>query len=246
VNAKNRRENDRKSNTRNTNTKNNNKQGFKPKKKARVYKINANGRFLKNFAFTVKEFLKNPVYTIVNPGAMTRGEGIAVIGLTGLVYSVALLLCMQGSVGERIILALTGVIGFGGADNITHTANVCLGIGVLTAWTYVQYFLFVTMIFLIQKFALRAYADYWDIARRTALTAVPFLTAGVMSLITGIFSVKITAFIAVAAAVISIILVYEMLKELWHGLLADRLIYIMSLTYFVYLIICVNIASAML
>ena len=51
--------------------------------------------------------------------------------------------------------------------------------------------------------------------------------------------------LVLAAAVLSVVLVYEILKSLWQGLLEDRLVYIMSFGYFVYFLVCVNLFIAL-
>ena len=213
-------------------------------KNERVHKVNRNGNFFADLWSIIKEFLKNPVYTVTNPGVMGKAESIVLVGIMGVVFSLVVYFS-KSNVSRGMLGVVSRMIGFKGTQGFVEIANMLLNILTFTAFAYVQYFIMLGIFYVIQRYILRAYTDFWDIARRFAMTTIPISVIGLVGIVIGFFSMRTVVMLVLAAAVLSVVLVYEILKSLWQGLLEDRLVYIMSFGYFVYFLVCVNLFIAL-
>lgn len=237
----------------------NNAQNFKKEKKQKqkrewkrpnfssAKKVNRynDGSFFRNFAHLIKNFFKNPVYTVTNPGAAGKAESIVIVGILGVVVSLVFFFSTS-NVNRGIFSILSRIIGFKGTKGFAQIGGMILNMLAFTAFSYIQFFALSGIFYLIQRYVLRLYTRFWDIAVCIAISTVPIAAVGIIGILVSFFSMHTVITMLCAAAVVTVVLMYEAIKQLWQPLSPDRLIYVMAIGCFVYFGICGNLFAALL
>lgn len=196
-----------------------------------------NGNFFRGFINLIKEFFKNPVYTTTNPGAAGKAESIIIIGILGIVVSLAFFFSTS-NISRSIFSITSRIIGFKGTQGFVQIGNMILNMLTFTAFSYIQFFVLSGIFYLIQKYVLRLYTRFWDIAVCFAISTIPIAAVGAVGILVSFFSMRTVIMMLCAAAAATVVLMYEAVKALWQPISPDRLIYVMAIGGFVYFSIC--------
>lgn len=219
---------------------------FKSKaQKARAVNSFNNGRFWLGFINLVKSFLKNPVYTALNPAYAGKYESILLVGIMGIVLSLVVFFS-TGNISRNIFSMLSRVIGFKGTQGFAEIGNMILNMITVTAFSYIQFFILSGIFYLIQKYVLRLQTKFWDIAVRFAMSAIPMIFVGLIGIVISLFSMQTVLFMLAGTMIVSIAIMYEVFKDMWQPLMPDRIVYIMAGGYFVYFSLCFNLLMRLL
>lgn len=214
------------------------------KKRSKPYNSHS-GNFFVNFKNLIVDFLKNPIYTVKNPGIAGKGETLVLTALLGI--TVSLVVFFSGSTMNRGILSfMSSIFGFKGSRGFADILNMFLNMFTFTVFSYIQFFVLTGIFYMIQRFILRLYTEFWDIARRFSICSIPVIITGIAGIFFAFFSMQTVIMLIAAALIFAVILSFEAVKSMWHGLLEDRAIYLASVGYFVYFLICSNLLLALI
>lgn len=228
--------------------------GQKKEKKKQRKKINFNAwRFLNKrkpkgprpvrhfghrvFTSFIKDSMKDPVFTALNPANAGKGIVFAVLTIFGLLLS-AFLYFLSASSKIEIFWAFSRIISFGGGQWYTVIANIALNTLNIIILTYIAFFVFTGVFCLMIKYMLRRFCSFWNMAVRFAAGIVPVAAALAAGLVLMIFSYQTSVVLAAAAVILNIIVNYEVLKNQMSFLPQDKALYIIILGYFLAASIC--------
>lgn len=211
------------------------------KKRFEEFKDGLNKNAFSNVWRLFKDFIRSPLDTVMNPGIMSKTEVLIFVIIEGIVSGLCVYSVITGA--SRGPLRLLGnLFGFRGVQGY----NVVLG-WLSSAFSgavsgLIIFFLFTGIFYFINKSVFKQFTAYWDFARRFAFVAIPTTLIGAVGVLLGFFSQTTFAVMLLCGISGTIVLVYEILRSMWHSKSATKTIYTMMIGFFIFLLITLYIA----
>lgn len=197
----------------------------------------------KNVWQLIKDFIRSPIETVMNPGRMGKPEIFILVAIEGLICGLCSFSIITGA-SRGPFSFLGNILGFRGMA----------GYSVLSGWAFsalsgaiggiVIFFLYSGIFFLVNKFIFRGFISYWDFIRRFAFVAVPIGIVGIVGIVLGMFSQHMFLLLLLAGVAGTVVLTYELLRSVWHSQTPAKVMYVMLLCLFLFMMIITSLIRA--
>lgn len=210
------------------------------RQKMKREKVNADAKnaFARAWQLFVS-FIKSPSDTVMNPGEMSWATIIILAIFQGIIAGLCVFSVVTGAVRGPISF-LGNAMGFKGMAGyeiikgwVLAAASGALG-GILVFYVYSGIF------FIVNKWILRQFSPYREFVKRFAFVALPLSLLGAVSVILGLFSQTTFILLVICGLVGSVIITYEILRSMWYTKTPGRIMYLMMLCIFVFLLVLIN------
>lgn len=188
----------------------------------------------------VKDFMRSPIETIMNPVGMGMAETLILVIAEGIIGGLCAYSIVTGA-SRGPFSFLGNILGFKGMS----------GYSVLLGWLMsalsgalsgtVIFFIYSGIFYLINKWIFRQFSPYREFIKRFAFVALPMAAVGIAGIVLGMFSQRTFGLLLVAGAVGTVILTYELLRSVWYSKSASKTMLVMMLAIFVFMLIVSNI-----
>jgi hypothetical protein len=189
-------------------------------------------------------FLRDPVYTVSNPGNADRTESIILIALQGIVFSLITFFSYSG-MKRSMLSILVNAVGLKGVGGFKNIGLLLLSMISVTIFNFILYFIITGIFYLESRYLFKSRAEFWDIAVRFAISTLPVTLIGLVGIVISLFSMTTVFTLLIAGMISAIILNYEGLNSVWN-FSPSRTMYIIASGYFIYLGIVYNLVVAVL
>lgn len=190
---------------------------------------------------TIKQFVADPAYIVSNPpGTMRAGSVICFVALLGIVLSLAGYFLVTG-LSRSIFAVSSSMLGFHGMAGYQRTLTMVLSALGGIVWIAALFFLLVGIFYLIDRLFLRQRKNFWEFSSRFALATLPVTVIGAIGIVLSFFSMYTLVMMLAAAAVISLVMVYEGLRTEWSMMSPGKVMYSMALGFFIFFVVCFNL-----
>lgn len=193
-----------------------------------------------NVGSLIRDFIKSPVKTVMNPRGLGNAETMILVVLEGIISGLCTYSIVTGASRGPFRL-LGNLMGFKGVA----------GYGVLKGWLLsavsgaiggvLCFFIFSGIFFLINKFIFKQFTAYRDFARRFAFVAIPSTIIGAIGVLLGFFSQTTFVILLATGAVGSVLVTYEILKSMWYNASSTKLVYTVMAGFFVFAMVIMYI-----
>lgn len=188
----------------------------------------------------VKDFLRSPIETIMNPVGMGMAEMLILVIVEGMIGGLCAYSIITGA-SRGPFSFLGNILGFKGMS----------GYSVLLGWLMsalsgalsgtLMFFIYSGIFYLINKWVFRQFSPYREFIKRFAFVAMPMAAVGIAGIVLGMFSQRTFSLLLIAGAVGTVILTYELLRSVWYSKSASRTMLVMMIAVFVFMLIVSNI-----
>ena len=188
----------------------------------------------------LKDFIKSPIDTIMNPVGMGTPEMLILVIAEGIIGGLCAYSIITGA-SRGPFSFLGNLLGFKGLS----------GYSVLLGWLMsavsgavsglLMFFIYSGIFYLINKWIFRQFSPYREFIKRFAFVALPMAAVGVAGIVLGMFSQRTFAMLLVAGAAGAVILTYELLRSVWYSKSASKTMLVMMIAIFIFMLVASNI-----
>ena len=188
----------------------------------------------------LKDFVKSPIETIMNPVGMGISEMLILVIAEGIIGGLCAYSIVTGA-SRGPFSFLGNLLGFKGFS----------GYSVLLGWLMsavsgavsglLIFFIYSGIFYLINKWIFRQFSPYKEFIKRFAFVALPMAAVGVAGIVLGMFSQRTFTTLLIAGAVGTVILTYELLRSVWYSKSASKTMLAMMIAVFIFMLAVSNI-----
>ena len=200
--------------------------------------------FFGNLFSLVKNFIKSPVETVINPQNIGKATMLFIAALQGAAVWLCLYFIMN-NVKRGPFALLASLLAFNGARGYAVIFQMLMTILSGTVSGIILFFLYSGIFYAINKLIFKIDTRYWDFSQRLVLTGIPTTVIAVLGAVCSIFSSTTLMIFLLCGAVSWVVLTYEALRTEWVSKTPGKTMYAMMLGFFVFFsIICYLIRIA--
>lgn len=181
-----------------------------------------------------KSFLRDPVSTVSNPGSLNLLQTVLIIVISALALSFSLYMILFRFIQTATEFRLIQQIG-------TFLPKV-LGGTITTAGIIMLYF---GILYLVNKFIMRSSISFRDFIIRPVSALTPLMVLSVISAAVSVFTVYASCMLLITGVIMWIILTYEALRSEWSYASPNKVMYSITLTFFIFFVVIFNIFRIM-
>jgi len=200
------------------------------KKKTRNYTASDFKEAANHVSGFTKSFLRDPVSTVSDPGSLNLLQAILIIVISALGISFSLYMILFRFIQTATEFRLIQQIG-------TFLPKV-LGGTITTGGLIVLY---LGILYLTNKFIMRSPISFKDFIIRPVSALTPLMIFSVISAAISIFTVYASCMLLITGIIMWIILTYEALRSEWSYASPNKVMYSITLTFFIFFVVIFNI-----
>ena len=210
----------------------------RPKMKRERVNIDAKNAFARAWQLLIS-FIKSPADTVMNPGEMSWATIMILVILQGMIAGLCVFSVVTGAVRGPVNF-LGNAMGFKGMAGYEIIKGWALSAlsgafgGILVFYVYSGIF------YIVNKWIVRQFSPYREFVKRFVFAALPLSILGAASVILGLFSQTTFILLIICGLVGSVIITYEILRSMWYTKTPGRIMYLMMLSVFVFLLLLMN------
>lgn len=187
-----------------------------------------------------RSFLRSPIETVMNPGMMSVPVIMIFVVIEGIISGLSIFSIISGaSRGPlRLLGSLMGFRGVQGYDMLLGWLSSAFSgaVGGIAV-----FFIGSGIFYLINRWIFKQFTPYWEFSKRFALVGIPYTVIGAVGVLLGFFSQTTFAVLMIVGIVGTVVLLYEILRSAWYSRSAAKVMYMMLLGVFVFLMIALYI-----
>ena len=187
-----------------------------------------------------KSFLRSPIETVMNPGQMSVAVIMIFVVIEGIIAGLSGFSIISGASRGPVRL-LGNLMGFRGAQGYDTVLGWLGSASSGAVGGVVIFFIGSGIFYLINRWIFKQFTPYWEFSKRFALVGIPSTVIGAVGVLLGFFSQTTFAVLMIVGMVGTVVLLYEILRSAWYSRSAAKVMYMMLLGVFVFLMIVLYI-----
>lgn len=210
----------------------------RPKIKRERVNADAKNAFLRAWQLFIS-FIKSPADTVMNPGEMSWATIIMLVVFQGIIGGLCVFSVVTGAVRGPISF-LGNAMGFKGMAGYEVIKGWALAAVSGALGGILVFYIYSGIFYIINKWIMRQFSPYREFVKRFAFVALPLSLLGAASVILGLFSQTTFIILIICGLVGSVIITYEILRSMWYSKTPGKIMYLMMLSVFIFLLIVIN------
>ena len=187
-------------------------------------------------------FIKSPIETVMNPGAMETAEILIMVIIEGIICGLCSFSIITGS-SRGVFSQIGNMMGFGGVEGF-NMLYMWLGAALSGAVSVLLlFFVYSGVFFAVSKWIFRQFIPYKDFVKRFAFVLLPVTIVGIVGAVLGMFSLRTFIVLIICGLAGSVILTYELLRSMWSSKSAARTMYVMLICMFVFFTVMIHLTA---